>query len=74
MRDNEHKPWDDNPTGPAPKNQSIFISVDLFEIGRWLRKKLNGTRKTGNTQSAGSVDESDVADSTTPKGNDNSGV
>jgi len=74
MRDNEHKPWDDDPTGPAPKNQPVFISIDLFAIGRWLRRKFNGTRKTGNTKSAGSTDESDVADSTTSKGEDNSCV
>jgi hypothetical protein len=70
----ESKPWEDGPTGPAPKNQPVFISVDLFAIGRWLRRKFNGTRKTRNTKGTGSVDESDVADSTTPKSNDNSGV
>jgi hypothetical protein len=38
MIDDEKKPWEDNPTGPAPKSKPFMLSIDLFAVGRWFKR------------------------------------
>jgi len=37
--DQERKPWEDKPTGPAPIESPKMFSIDLLKIFRWFRKK-----------------------------------
>ena len=48
--DDERKPWEDDPTGPAPKNQPVFVSIDLFAIGRWFKRWRNEKRNKKRNQ------------------------
>jgi hypothetical protein len=36
MNPEDSKPWEDKPTGPAPKNQQMLVPIDLL----WLVGKI----------------------------------